>query len=73
MPDLIKKLRYRIGYWLVSDWIDDLESRLCEFLCEQTGGVLSKAYYPVKTMLSYADEHRQSECDTCDYYLECKK
>lgn len=73
MANMIKKLRYRIAYWLASDWIDDLESRLCEFLCEQTGGVLSKPNYSVKTMLYYADYHRQRECDACEYYLKCEK
>ena len=65
MREFWKKLRYKIAYLLAPDWIDDLEYRLGAFLCEQTGGILSKSNYTVETMVSVANYYQQSLCDEC--------
>ena len=36
---------------------DDLESRLADFLCEVTGGLLSKTGYDARTMIQCTDEY----------------
>lgn len=73
MKEIFRKLRYRIAYLIAPDWIDDLENRLSEFLCNQTGGRLSKCYYSAKTMISEANEARQRECEECEFYKERNK
>lgn len=66
MKEKLKKLRYRIAYLIAPDLIDDLEERLSGLLCHVTGGLLSKANYPLKTMITYADDYQQCICDECD-------
>ena len=51
-----------------ADELDELrgvESRLCLLLCDLTGGLLSKATYPVPTMVAAIEEHL-SECHESD-------
>lgn len=62
-----RKFRYKLAYIIAPDWIDDLEYRLSVFLCEETGGLLSKCYYPVETMIDAARDYRMRECDECEY------
>ncbi|MGW9020673.1 hypothetical protein ACWGOE_04215 [Leucobacter chromiiresistens] len=50
---------------------DDLSSRLGEFLCEVTGGLLSYPTYPVSTMVQHTDEYyewraKEDHDDWCD-------
>lgn len=52
-----QKVRYKIAWLVAADLIDDLEYRLGSFLCNQTGGLLSKAYYPLEYMKGAAAEH----------------
>lgn len=73
MKEWLKRLRYRIAYLIAHDWIDDLEYRFSVFLCEQTGGQLSKCYYSIEVMRCAANDAQQSVCDDCEYYLECKE
>jgi hypothetical protein len=73
MKEWFRKLRYKLAYLIAPDWIDDLEYRLSGLLCEVTGSRLSKAYYPLDVMVSYASDHQQECCDECEYYLECQK
>lgn len=68
MREWFRKLRYRIAYAVAPDWIDDLEYRFSVFLCDQTGGMLSKCYYSTETMRSVANDYRMRECDECEYY-----
>lgn len=42
---------------------DDLEERLSGFLCEMTGGKLSKTGYDVRTMVMHAEEENQRWVD----------
>lgn len=37
--------------------LEDVEHRLCELLCDLTGGLLSKANYPVPSMVAAIEEH----------------
>lgn len=67
---LFRKLRHTIAYLIASDWIDDLENRLSTFLCNQTGGRLSKCYYSADTMITAANDYQQSICDECDMKIE---
>jgi hypothetical protein len=73
MKEWFRKLRYKLAYLIAQDLIDDLEYRLSGLLCEVTGSRLSKAYYPLDVMVSYANDHKQECCDECEYYLECQK
>lgn len=73
MKEWFRKIRYKIAYLIAPDWIDDLEHRLSVFLCDQTGGRLSKCYYSVETMIREADDARLRECEECEYYLACHK
>ena len=70
---LFTNLRYKLAYFIAPDWIDDLEHRLSGLLCEVTGSRLSKAYYPLDIMVSYAQDYQMECCDECEYYLECVK
>ena len=47
------------------DELRGVESRLCLLLCDLTGGLLSKATYPVPTMVAAIEEHL-SECHESD-------
>lgn len=67
MREWWRKLRWRIAYLIASDWIDDLEYRFSVFLCEQTGGRMSKCYYTVEAMISEAENCRMRECDECEF------
>lgn len=67
MTEWWRKLRWRIAYLIASDWIDDLEYRFSAFLCNETGGRMSKCYYTVEAMISEAEEYRMCECDECEY------
>ena len=67
MREWWRKLRWRIAYLIASDWIDDLEYRFSVFLCEQTGGRMSKCYYTVEAMISEAEDCRMRECDECEF------
>ena len=69
IKDLFGIIRFKIAYFIAPDWIDDLEHRLSVFLCEQTGGRLSKCYYSIETMRSEANDYQQRVCDECEYYL----
>lgn len=71
MKEWFKNLRYKIAYAIAPDWIDDLEHRLSVFLSNQTGGVLSKCYYSVDTMVRLADDYRERLCEYCPYYKHC--
>ena len=73
MKERFRKLRYKLAYLIAPDWIDGLEGRLSDLLCEATGGRLSKSYYPSDVMISQMREYQQECCDECEYYLECKK
>lgn len=66
MAEWWKKLRWRIAYLIASDWIDDLEYRFSVFLCDQTGGMLSKCYYSVETMRMYANDYTERRCQECE-------
>lgn len=70
MRELLRKIRWQLAYWLASDWIDDLEYRFSAFLCEQTGGMLSKTNYSIQTMNAYANDCRERECNECEYRKE---
>lgn len=72
MRELLRKIRWQLAYWLAHDWIDDLEYRFSVFLCEQTGGVLSKTNYSIQTMISYADDYQERLCEDCEY-RKCKE
>lgn len=65
LKSLFKVFRYRLAYFIVPDWIGDLEERLSVFLWYQTGGLLSKPYYSTYEMLSASDEYNQRMCDRC--------
>ena len=69
IKDLFGIIRFKIAYFIAPDWIDDLEHRLSVFLCEQTGGRLSKCYYSIETMRIEANDYQQRVCDECEYYL----
>lgn len=73
MREWFKQLRYKLAYLIAPDWINDLEYRLGAFLCDQTGGFLSKSYYPLETMIMYANDFQQSLCDECPYYLNATR
>ena len=66
-------LRYKLAYLIAPDWINDLEDRLSELLCEATGSRLSKPYYPANVMISEMHDYQQRCCDECEYYLECTR
>ncbi len=70
MAEWFRKLRDRIAYFVAPDWIDDLEYRFSVFLCDQTGGRMSKCYYTVEAMRSEAEEYRMRECEECEYRKE---
>ena len=73
MKKLFKRLRYKLAHLIAPDWIDDLEGRLSDLLCEATGGRLSKSYYPSNVMISQMIDYQQECCDECEYYLDWKK
>lgn len=73
MKEWFRKIRYKIAYFIAPDWIDDLEHRFSVFLCEQTGGRLSKCYYSIETMRSEANDCQQRICEECEYYLADKE
>ena len=73
MKEWIRKLRYKLAYLIASDWIDDLEYRFSVFLCEQTGGRMSKTNYTIEAMRSVANDYQTEVCDNCEYYLERNK
>lgn len=67
MKEKFKNFRYKLAYLIAPDWIDDLEHRFSVFLCEQTGGKMSKCYYTLDAMRSVASDYQQSICDECEY------
>ncbi len=67
LKEWFRNLRYKIAYFIAPDWIDDLESRLSGFLWHQTGGLLSKSYYSVETMVAQANDWQQKVCDDCEH------
>ena len=71
MKEWFRKLRYKLAYLIAPDWIDDLEDRLSGLLCEATGGLLSKCYYPLNVMVDEYWDHQQRLCDDCEFYKEC--
>lgn len=73
MKEWFRKLRYRLAYLIAQDWIDDLEYRLSGLLCEATGGMLSKYYYPLRVMTDAVQDARMRECADCEYYKACEK
>lgn len=73
MKKLFDKIRYKLAYLIAPDWIDDLEYRFSVFLCEQTGGYLSKCYYPLVVMRCAATAEQQRICEECEYYLQAKR
>lgn len=66
LRDLFTKLRYKLAYFIASDWIDDLEYRFSVFLCEQTGGRMSKCYYTIEAMRSEAEAYAMELCEECE-------
>lgn len=70
--ELWRRFRWWLAYLIAPDWIDDLEHRFSVFLCEQTGGHMSKCYYTTEAMRSVANDYQQSVCDECEYYLQRK-
>ena len=70
MKEWFRKLRYKLAYLIAPDWIDDLEYRFSCFLCEQTGGRMSKCYYTVEAMRSEADDYQMRVCEDCEFYKE---
>ena len=73
MKEWFRKLRYKLAYFIAPDWIDDLERRLSDLLCEATGGRLSKPYYSSDVMISQMRDYQQRCCEECEYYIELKK
>lgn len=73
MAELLRKIRWKLAYLIASDWIDDLEYRFSVFLCEQTGGMMSKCNYTVEAMIAQANDYQMRICDECEYYLESVK
>lgn len=71
MKKWFRKIRYKLAYLIAPDWIDDLEYRLSGLLCEVTGGLLSKCYYPLPVMLDAVHDARMRDCDDCEFYKEC--
>ena len=71
MKEWFRKLRYKLAYLIAPEWIDDLEDRLSGLLCEVTGGLLSKCYYPLNVMVGEARNYRERECRECEWYKEC--
>lgn len=65
LKEWLRKIRYKIAYFIAPDWVDDLENRFSVFLCEQTGSRLSKCYYSIETMRSAANDYQQRLCDEC--------
>lgn len=53
---------------------NDMDCQLEEFsrfLCNQTGGLLSKTNYSAETMIAYAEDYQQRVCDNyCDLRAE---
>lgn len=72
MKNWFCKICYKLAYLIAPDWIDDLEYRLSGLLCEVTGGMLSKCYYPLETMIHAAQDYRMRECDECEYLKKCE-
>lgn len=56
---------------------EDMDCQLEEFsrfLCNQTGGLLSKTNYSAETMISYAEDYEQRVCDNnCDLRNELEQ
>lgn len=50
---------------LTPDEITDMIYRFEAFLCEMTGGRMSKSNYTLDAMISAANEYQQSLCDEC--------
>ena len=73
MKEWFKKLRYKFAYFIAPDWIDDLEHRLSDLLCEATGGRLSKPYYSSDVMISQMNDYQQRCCEECECYIEIMK
>ena len=69
LKEAFRDFRYGLAYLIAPDWIDDLEYRLSVFLCNQTGGRLSKCYYTIDTMISAAKDYQQRLCDESEYYI----
>ena len=73
MKEFFKRSRWKIAYWLASDWIDDLEYRLSGLLCEVTGNRLSKSYYTLDAMISAINDYNEERDDeikmdaVCDF------
>lgn len=73
MKEWFRNLRYKLAYLIAPDWIDDLEHRLSDLLCEATGSRLSKSYYPSDVMISQMRDYQQRCCEECECYIELKK
>lgn len=71
MRKLCDRFRFWLAYLIAHDWIDDLEYRFSVFLCDQTGGRMSKCYYTTEAMRSVASDYWASVCDECEYYRAC--
>lgn len=64
-----------LGYYVfeAADALKELQTRCkdmdCQleefsrFLCNQTGGLLSKTNYSAETMIAYAEDYQQRVCD----------
>lgn len=68
MTEWWRKLRWKIAYLIAPDWIDDLEHRFSIFLCDQTGGRMSKCYYTTEAMREVANDYQMELCEECEYY-----
>lgn len=73
LRERITKLRYKIAYFIAPDWIDDLEYRFSCFLCDQTGGRMSKCYYTLEAMRSEAENYQMRLCDECEYRIKAER
>lgn len=69
LKEAFRDFRYGLATLIAPDLIYDLENRLSVFLCNQTGGRLSKTNYPTAVMISAAEDYQQRICDECEYYI----
>lgn len=62
---IIDRLAQYEDIGLTPDEITDMIYRFEAFLCEMTGGRMSKSNYTLDAMISAANEYQQSLCDEC--------
>lgn len=69
LKEAFRDFRYGLATLIAPDLIYDLEHRLSVFLCNQTGGRLSKTNYTTNVMISAAEDYQQRLCERCEYYI----